>query len=338
MLFYRITPLSAIPPDLSAKPLSYPPHRVIRTCCAFGSDLKILLVPGIRFNNLTSLEKIGPHKYLGSPGEGNGLIYSRNGGFIDMGHLRDQADWTAYIYSQVLLSKKNGEVDLNLGREGGLKTLKLRVPENMDQSDAVLLAGRIAYDLSVWHEIATWFGSSSVPLVSERFSSFSIEDPYSNLLGVTIGMKAIKSDLPFDKAMTDLIHETLMSLGAVLNENETYMALEAVRNIWWSRDKPLPSNKITLTRQLDVYSCQTPWLVPGWEYDKSVFSELEVPKVTRDGRSLEKFYVLDFKLNSKFPVKKIFSSRSKRLVTQDDFSTLINHVAEDLSNSKSHIQ
>jgi hypothetical protein len=324
--------LTATPPNLSVKPLSYPPHRVIRTCCAFGSDLKIVLIPGIKYNDITSIERIGPHKYLGDEGEGNGIIYSRNGGFIDLGHLRDCADWTAYIYSQVLLSKKNGKVVLQLGREGGLKTLKLNVPSDLDENDAVLLAGRIAYDLSIWHEIASWFGCSAVPLLTERFSSFSVEDPYSNLLGVTVGMRAIKSDLPYDNAMSLLIRETLTKLGSVPDENETYLAMEAVRNIWWTRDKSLPSAKVLITRQLDVYSCQTPWLVPGWEKDKTVSSELEVPKTTVDGRSLEDFYELGLKLNSKFPSKEMFPARNNHLITQADFGILLDRVAKDLSN------
>lgn len=328
------SPLPAIPPDLAINPFSYPPHRIIRTCCAFGADLKIFLIPGLKFNDITSIERIGSHKYLGDREEGNGIIYTRNGGFIDMGHLRDQADWTAYIYSQLLLSKKNGEIVLQLGREGGLKTLKINVPPDFSQRDAVLLAGKIAYDLSVWHEIATWFGCSSVPFVPERYSSFSIEDPYSNLLGVTLGMEAIKSDLPFDTAMSLLVKEKLKKLGVVNDVNETYLALEAVRNIWWTRDRKLPSSKVLMIRQLDVYSCQTPWLVPGWEHDKTVSSELEVPKTTNDGKSLEDFYILGFRLNFKFPVKEIFASRNSRIITQADFGILLDRIAMDLSGSK----
>jgi hypothetical protein len=255
-----------------------------------------------------------------------------------LGHLRDYADWTAYIYSQVLLSKKNGKVVIQLGREGGMKTLNLHVPSELSENDAVLLAGRIAYDLSIWHEIASWFGCSAVPLLTERFSSFSVEDPYSNLLGVTLGMKAIKSDLPFDKAMSLLIKETLTTLGSVSDENETYLAMEAVRNVWWTRDKPLPSAKILITRQLDVYSCLTPWLVPGWEVDKTVSSELEVPKTTANGRSLEDFYELDLRLNSKFPVKEMFASRNSHLITQADFGILLDRVAKDLTNSRYRLQ
>jgi hypothetical protein len=231
--------VKATPPDLSAKSLLNPPHRIIRPCCAFGSELKLWIIPGIKLTEITCIQNIGPHKYLGSRREGNGIIYTRKGGFLDLGHLRDQADWTAYLYSQIQQSQKNGEVNLLLGREGGPKILRLHVPTDLPKADAVLLSGRIAYDLSVWHEIATWFGCSSIPFVAERYSSFSIEDPYSNLMGATLGMKAINSNLPYEDAMSTLIKETLDNLEVVSTMDETYEAMERVRNIWWTRDKPL---------------------------------------------------------------------------------------------------
>lgn len=333
VLVFTFINLWGTPPDLSIKPLSYPPHRIIRTCCAFGSDLKIWIIPGLKYSDITSVENLGPHHYLGNSNEGNGILYSRRGGFIDMGHLRDQADWTAYLYSQILISQHNGEVILHLGHEGGLKTLKLHVPPDLDESDAVLLAARIAYNISIWHEIASWFGCSSVPLVSEKFSSFSIEDTYSNLLGTTLGMKAIKSNLPYEKAMSMFIKQTLDTLGVVTNGNETYMAMEAVRNIWWTRDKALPNWKMLLDRQIDVYSCQMPWLVPGWGDGKAAPCDLEVPKITKNGRLLDNFYELDLKLNFNFPFRSIFASRSSRVITQADFGTMIARIAKDLTKS-----
>ena len=85
-------------------------------------------------------------------------------GFIDMAHLRDQSDWTAYLYTQILEHKKKGSLSIVLGREGGEKTLNVSIPSNLNNQDLINLAGKIAYDLSVWHEIATWFGASSIPV------------------------------------------------------------------------------------------------------------------------------------------------------------------------------
>jgi hypothetical protein len=210
----------------------------------------------------------------------------------------------------------------------------LDIPSDIQDEDALKLAGRIAYDLSVWHEIATWYGSSSVPLMPERYSSFSIEDPYSNLLGVSLGIKAIQNSLPYETAMDNLISTTLEMLGAVSTEEDTYKAMEEVQNIWWTRSKHLPSRNILIKRQLNVYSCLEPWLVPGWT-DKPVVSyDLKVPEMASNGKLLSSFYELDLTLNYKFPVKDIFSSKIGRKVTQADFGLLINHISKDLMIGK----
>lgn len=330
ILLFCFSIARAVAPDLSSRLLSAPPHRVIRTCCAFGSDLRLMLVPVLKYTDITSVGQLGPHSYLGNDGEGNGIIYTQRGGFIDMGHLRDQADWTAYLYSRIVLARQNGNLTLHLGREGGPKQLNLYIPANLSKDDALQLAGRIAYDLSIWHEIATWYGSSTIPFVPERYSSFSIEDPYSNLLGVTVGIAAIKSSLPYEEAMTQLIGKTLNTLCAVVSQNETYNAMEEVRNIWWTRDKHLPNRDVLIERQLWVYSCLEPWRVPGWNDNNLTSFDLNVPELTKDGQLLTNYYELDFKLNRKFPVKEIFASKTDRRVTQADFAKLITHIGGDI--------
>ena len=314
------------------------PHRIIRTCCSFGTEMQLFAIPGIRLTETTSLEKIGPHHYLGDAGEGNGIIYSLRGGFIDMAHLRDQCDWTAYLYTQLLENKLTGSLPLVLGYEGGEKTLHVNIPSNMDNVDLIYLAGKIAYDLSVWHEIATWFGASSIPFVPERYSSFSVEDPYSNLLGVTIGIQALQSELPYENAVTTIIEETLKKLHAVPNEAETFLAMEAVRDIWWTRDKKLPSSKVLIQRQLQVYSCLKPWLVPGWLGKNQQPYELKIQDFTTNGQALNMFYQLDFKLNYKFPFRKMFPERRERNITQNDFDRLLAQVAKELTRKDSQFK
>ena len=227
---------------------------------------------------------------------------------------------------------------LVLGYEGGEKTLHVKIPSNMDNLDIIYLAGKIAYDLSVWHEIATWFGASSIPFVPERYSSFSVEDPYSNLLGVTIGIQALQSELPYENAVTVIIEETLKRLDAVPNEAETFLAMEAVRDIWWTRDKKLPSSKVLIQRQLQVYSCLQPWLVPGWIGKNQQLYELKIQEFTTNGQALNTFYQLDFKLNYKFPFRKMFPERRERNITQNDFERLLAQVAKELTRKDSQFR
>jgi hypothetical protein len=334
---YAIT-LQAKAPEFPINQPDPKPHRIIRTCCSFGTEVQLFAIPGVKLTETTSIEKIGPHHYLGNSSEENGIIYSRRGGFIDMAHLRDQADWTAYLYTQLLKSKPKGTLSLVLGHEGGEKSLNVNIPSNTGNQDIIHLAGKIAYDLSVWHEIATWFGASSIPFVPERYSSFSIEDPYSNLLGVTIGIQALQSELPYEQAVTQIIRKTLNDLEAVSNETETYLAMEAVRDIWWTRKRKLPSSKVLIQRQLQVYSCLQPWLVPGWTGKNKEPFELKVPEFTSDGQTLNSFYHLEFKLNYKFPFRKMFPERRDRNITQNDFDRLLAQVAKELTKKDSQFR
>lgn len=308
------------------------PPRIIRTCCAFGSDIGIVGVPFLKYTEVTSIELMGDHKYLGDKDERNGIVYTCEGGFIDIGHLRDQADWTAFLY-HLITENRGEEVKLKLGLEGGVKRLVLDIPDTISSNDAILLAGRITYDLSVWHEISTWFGVSSVPFVPERYSAFSLEDDYSNLLGVTLGMKAIQSNLPFEKAMTQILANTLDTLHVVSSEEETLAAMEKVHNEWWTREKRLPSRKIIMMREISTYTGSEPLLVPdmGAVYTPHY---LKLPLLTSANKPLTSFYKLDFKLNRKFPYHKMFPENKGRKISQDDFNVILNRVTEEVNRKQ----
>ena len=143
---------------LLPKELQKVPPRIIRTCCAFGTDLKMVGIPFIRYSEVGDPTQIGEHVYLGANTENNGILYTLNGGFIDLGHLRDIADWTAFLYANIDLHKGES-YELKLGHEGGKKSLALNVPEDISQNDVMQIAGNIAFQLSLWHEISTWFGA-----------------------------------------------------------------------------------------------------------------------------------------------------------------------------------
>jgi len=318
--------LLAKAPIFSEKQYFNHPPRIIRACCAFGTDLKVSIIPGYRYTQLSSPELLGPHHYLGDRNENNGIIYTRRGGFLDFGHLRDLIDWTAYLYNLEKKSQQTGEIMIHLGFESGEKALDIKVPASEKEEDLIALAGRIAYDLSIWHEITSWFGASAVPLVSEKFSSFSIEDAYSNLLGIKMAAEAIKSELPYDQAVTQIISKTLTDLEAVSSKEESYNAMEAVRDVWWTRKKHLPNNHVMMERELGVYKTMAPWLVPGWESKNKTPFLIDVPVQTQDGVPLTEFYTLTFNLINKIPVKKIFPDRSNRMVTQNDFSKIIDYI------------
>ncbi|MEZ4825379.1 MAG: DUF4056 domain-containing protein [Bacteroidia bacterium] len=324
--------LYAEPPHVgnSHKTLN-PPPRIIRKCCPFGTDVRLAGIPWSRFSEITSIEKIGPHRYLGQKEENNGIIYTLRGGFIDLGHLRDQADWTAFLYGS-LLEYRGCEKEIFLGHEGGSKYLKVSLPEEMPEKDVLLLAQRIAYDLSIWHEIATWFGASLIPFLPERYSSFSVEDNYSNLLGVYLGGMALSEGGLFEKNMDRLIMTYIQHLEPVDCEEDTRKAMESVLNIWWTNEKPLPSGKILIKRQMEAYPAVHPWLVPN--QDSLFCSEnhapvvLNVPTADHSGNPLSGYYQLEFDTNGKIPVKEIKTAGEMRSLTQLDFPVVIDYIRE----------
>lgn len=299
------------------------PPRIIRACCAFGYDLKLWGVPFVSIDQVISIDDLGEHHYMGNKSEGIGTIYTNKGGFIDIGHLRDQIDWTRYLYTAILNSRGKGEVILRLRNEAGRKTLSLNVPAKLGDSNCILLAGKIAYDFSLWHEISTWFGASTIPLLPEKFSSFSVEDVYSNLLGIHVGMKTLNSKLPFNEAATMIITSTLDSLDVVKTAKETYDAYDAVNNKWYTNKKRIPRASITLKRDPDVLNTSRPWIIPNQtdNIDDSII--LDVPLLTSEGELLTNFYQFTINLNYRIPVEEIFPDSDSSIINQDDFSVLL---------------
>ena len=308
------------------------PPRIIRACCAFGYDLKLWGVPFVNIDQVISIDDLNEHHYMGDKSEGIGTMYTHKGGFIDMGHLRDQIDWTRYLYTTVINSRGKGEVVLHLRNEAGRKTLYLDIPAELEKSDCILLAGKITYDLSLWHEISTWYGASTIPLMPEKFSSFSVEDVYSNLLGIHIGMKALNSELPFNELATKIIASTLDSLAVVKTPIETYDAYDAIHNKWYTSKKRIPRANVTLKRDTDVLNVVRPWLVPNDTISIKDPIVLDVPLLNTKGELLTDFYQFTIDLNSKIPVEELFPLKQSRLINQDDFVVLLTSITNDLES------
>jgi hypothetical protein len=313
-------------PLLTEKELSIAPPRIIRTCCGFGVEIGFAMVPFAKKTDITSREIMGSHTFLGGKTEKNGNIYTRRGGFLDMGHLRDCADWTVYLYNLIKASQTNPRfVITELRNEGGAKSLVLNVPKDFDDERIIQLAGKISYDLSLWHEISTWFGASYVPLVPERFSSFSPEDMYSNLMGVHLGMRAIRSNLDYNEAMTYELNKMLDSLEAVNTEAETFDAMLKVNEVWYTNEKKYPSKKLVLKRYIDLHSDFSPWLVPGYE------SQLPPYLLRKPDNDLSRYYELSLKLNFRFPVDSILPERGDRVITQNDFDIFVDFIQTEIN-------
>jgi hypothetical protein len=265
------------------------PVRVhLRPCCAFGTHLKASLgpipVPFFSIGNITSVDKLGPHKYdagafsvEGSSrknaftSEKNGLVYTCRGGFIDTAHVRDYADWTMFwAATTVRLSVTGGTVELPA--EGGKRRVIIRpLPAQLLERyglrrTATALAQWLAFQLSIWHEIATAYGFASIDLYPEYVSAFSPEDLYSNLLGIKIagGMLmqtgSSATDSLYDQNMDRWLQATLLYLQPVPVGAGT-AAMYLVDGVWWNSKARLPDPRLVARRNLDAGLELTPWQI-----------------------------------------------------------------------------
>lgn len=326
ILFFQVFQIFAKAPELTKKEISVPPARIIRTCCGFGVEIGFTGVPFAKKTDITSREIMGTHTFMGGGTEKNGNIYTRRGGFLDMGHLRDCADWTAYLYNLIKASQTDHKyARMELRNEGGAKSLFLNVPKDLSEDEIVELAGKISFDMSLWHEISTWFGASYIPLVPEKFSSFSPEDMYSNLMGVHMGMRAIKSNLEYNEAMTCELNKMLDSLESVNTEEETFEAMAKVNQVWYTNSKRYPQKDVVLKRYTDLDADLVPWLVPGYD------SQLPPYVLRKPDNSFSKYFELVLKLNFRFPVDTIISNRANRIITQNDFDTFVRYIRSEIN-------
>lgn len=308
-----VTAIQAEPPVLQDQRFFQSPPRIIRACCTFGVDLRLARMPFLTRTDVIDVQELGRHQFLGGHHETNGIVYTHRGGFIDIAHLRDVADWTGYLFHLIEQSAGNDEAwEWFLGDEGGEKTLRLIVPPTLDRAERAELAGMIAYDLGLWHEIGTWFGISSIPLVPERYSSFSPEDLYSNLLGSRLGVQAILSELDFEEAMTCLLEEILDSMEAVPSAEDTRLAMEAVEGLWWSREYSLPSGRVLLHHAFDRPAALTPLRLQEDE------ARIQPWVLAKANPALAEYYLLYIELKRLFALAMTVCGKPYFQLTQHD--------------------
>jgi hypothetical protein len=340
-----------------------PVREHLRPCCAFGYNLRARLaflpILGYRLENLKTIEEIGPHHYdsgvvtVGSDGdlvsdERNGLVLTCRGGFIDTAHVRDYADWTIYFASRLFEQLPYGTT-IELSNEAGKRRVVLEGidPEFLRRHDPVSLtmaiAQWLAFQLSIWHEIATWYGWSAVPGYPEKLSAFSPEDLYSNVLGTKIALaaafeRAARSEALYDRSVDAWLRAVADFLGPVSKET----AIEAMRSlegVWWSPAARLPDPGVVLRRNLSIGETVTPWLVPqalvsealsalllrecgGWPSPLS----LTIPS-TLEGTPLRTLATLEVQVEPAIANQPPFDALGPS-VTQDDFPVILAAIGE----------
>lgn len=228
--------------------------------------------PGTNFIDLTNL---GEHKYYDGLFEKNGIVYTCEGGHIDIAHLRIGADYTRYLFKRTKhclmttdrqfsfkLNVEPSRYYVNLTYPKEWKSLSDEEKEQIADEVALELARHFAFTMVTWHEVLTFFGYKSMAFVPEFASAFSWEDNYSNLLGVHLATAAIKDkERDYDTAMTMQIKEELESLG-IQSAASARASAEKMRGVWFEGNF-LVTMKV---RNMDIGlgdGTVTPLLVPG---------------------------------------------------------------------------
>ncbi|MCF7954748.1 MAG: DUF4056 domain-containing protein [Phycisphaerae bacterium] len=196
----------------------------------------------------TDPNNLGTHSSNGEKrkDEKTGMVYTCKGGFIDMGHLREGIDRTAFLTE---LTKKNlseGKTEFNFKIiEPSVYWVKITLPGDWeDKTEAsktkiineasIYLGQYFAHTSMIWHEIITWYGYSSTGIFPENISSFSWEDTYSDIMGTCIAVEALLTDSSnFDMAVTRLINRTMLELDAQ-SPKVARQAAEQIKGKWFT--------------------------------------------------------------------------------------------------------
>jgi len=278
------------PRNPAAEEIAKVPMRInMRPCCAFGAQLQVRVgpvpIPFYFVGNLVDRRRIRHHVYdsgnssFGSRGagpellhsEGNGLAYSCGAGFIDVAHVRDYADTALYMITSLARNLETG-AQIPLPDEGAAVSISLRpvdarqIVQHGRLSIAIPLGQWLAFESSVWHEIATWFGWSTFTLFPEKVSAFSPDDLYSNLLGARVAAAVVsqhgaRDEFAYNRNMDKWLERTLAYIATV-PVAAAEEAMRAVDGIWWDSDKRIPDVSLVLRRSFEAGEVVHPWLVP----------------------------------------------------------------------------
>lgn len=168
---------------------------------------------------------LGIHGFDTGLNEIIGMVYTCKGGFVDLGHLREAADRTAYLadtaYQNLILKKTEFSFFVI---EPSRYWIRLSYPSNWDTCSqqqqvtvarevSIILGRYLAHSSMIWHEIMTGYGFATAGIFPDTISSFSCEDTYSDLLGIRLGAEALRNrQLDYDAAVTQLLKPTLEEL------------------------------------------------------------------------------------------------------------------------------
>lgn len=354
---------SATDAAMTAAIPSLPILKGTRPCCAFGTDLKTQIgkipLPGYSIENLREVEELGPHRYDNgmftlaindergwADQENNGLVYTCRGGFIDTAHVREYADLTVYLTLSIARVLATGGV-IPMKEEGGERLVRVAAvdPELIAQFGrrandvregrlAAEIAAWLAYQSSIWHEIATWYGYRSVQGFPEKLSAFSPEDLYSNQVGVRIARailleRGLVESASWDRRLDVWLRQVLYRLGAV-DKPAAERAIRSVDGSWWDSRRRVPDWRLVRRREFGIGPVVHPVVVPDGSVAGCDPASAPLPLEVREGVPGLRFadvvtletVVSDRLVREGLPL----GAAGSRQITQGDFPRLVEAV------------
>ena len=268
-----------------SKPIA--PPDSLRPCCAFGYDMQVSLfgipVPFYMLSNLVDLNALGVHSYndssltgvaniTGLSREKLGVMYSNQGGFLDIAHVRDTADNVLYLFTQIY-PRLGQTFSISLSAELFERRIQFfstdisKLTSEQRYTLAAYMASFAAYQMAVWHEVAQWYGFQSVPGFSEEISAFSPEDLYSNLLGARIATSVIlegnaASIKQYNRAMKFALPKALLALEGVSVE-ASKAKFNEIDGVWWDSQRRIPEKYLVLYRDYSLAYDRKPATLDG---------------------------------------------------------------------------
>ena len=176
---------------------------------------------------------------------GRGILYGERSGFLDISHVRNAIDLTRFAYEPIedALSRGDREVTL-MSVEPDVFRVELADGSTLSDEDrrtvARAVAGRVAYLMTTWHEVATWHGYKGMGLITERPSAFSYDDAASHMVGVAAAQEALKNNPQlddFDQAATQALSRQLTEMG-VTDTERAQRYVDSVDGRWYADDQP----------------------------------------------------------------------------------------------------
>jgi hypothetical protein len=213
-------------------------------------------------------ETIGTHNSIT---EGQGMLYTLRGGHIDLAHVRGPADQTKKAYDLTYSCIVNGKKSFTVkpAWERITNRVDFEYPadwQNTPNSEKQRIAKEIAlkvapvvgYNSSLYHEMLTWKGAKFLLIEPEFKSSFSWEDIYSQIMGVSVAMAAIQAGGDFNQTFTNLLNQELKKLELVSKEKAKEITA-SVKGKWYTSGSLIKRNMDSCVDD-DISPC----IVPGF--------------------------------------------------------------------------